>query len=608
MTRRLDTTVPAAAAVVVLTAVLGGGFAPWQRMVGGVALIVVWIIMAVEWRGGLEHSELVVLGLILWGVVSAAWGGAALLASKETIVAWVVAWTLWVVTRRGGVLGLALGSRILVVGAAAIAGSILVAAITTMTVRSAGAFENPNVAAAFLVPVMPMGFVLLKARSWLGWGWLSLVSAAVVLTGSRAGLLAAVVVAAFLLPRGRIRLWGVLTGTALAMATLGWRFFVQPDLLAWYRISIWQAVLKIWATRPVTGVGPGCLVEAAGAERILHADQIGMYQFVISLAESTPLAILVQLGVVGLILSSVAAASWWKGARRSGALDSVALRAATAAVVTLSLFHDFLTVDALLWWWAVALGCLEAEGRRAPGTSESTPVNGLRLAGVVVLIWLTMWGILSPALARWTSANGPVTPMVLERVRRIEPWYPDPAAAYVRELLTRDDRWSWVTAAEGLHWARYAVDVQPGLARRWADLGRVHTRILTDLGGTDFDVEAARDALERACELDPHLTWNWLERARLERVLGFDRQAVGFVRRALAEEPNTVRGWLMLSRLELEEGRLGEARQALEEARERALLIGRPGLTAYEDELLAAPVDQIEFLERALGGRQTEGS
>lgn len=609
MIRRSEASIPAAAAVMVLIAVLGGGFAPWQRMVVGVGLIVVWIVAAVEWRGRLERSELFASGLIFWGGVSAALVAAARLASKETIVAWVVAWALWVVSRRGGGLWLALGSRIVVFGAAAVAGSILLSAVSAMTVRSAGAFENPNIAAAFLVPVLPLGSFVFRARPRLGWGWVSLVSAAVVLTGSRAGLLAALVAAAMLLPRGRVRFLGVLIGAGAAAIALAWRFVSQPDLLAWHRISIWWAVLKIWATRPLTGVGPGCLVEAAGPERILHPDQVGRFQFVIGFSESTPLAILVQVGLVGCILAGLAAASWQLRARQSGTLDSAAVRAGLASAATLSLFHDFLTVEPVLWWWAVVVGILEAVVRpssesTAPGVAKA-PAAGVRLAGGLVMIWLTAWGLLSPALARWVSSRAPITPSTLDRVARIEPWYPEPAAVRIRDLLARSERWSWETAAEGLIWARFAVGVQPGLARRWADLGRVQTRVLTDLGGTDFDVEAARNALERACELDPHLPWNWLERARLERVLGFPRQALSFVRIALTEEPNTVRGWLMLSRLELEQGRVTEAREALGEARARADLAGRAGLTAYEDELLALPEDQVEDLERSLVGTRT---
>jgi hypothetical protein len=600
MVRRAEVAMPAAAAVVVLTAVLGGGFPPVQRLLIGTLLILVWVVVAVQWRGRLQTPELAVAGLIVWGAISAVWVGAAPLASKESIVAWVVALALWIVSRRGSGLARTVCAQVLAWGAAAVAAGVLVSAVAAASVRVGGPFENPNVAAAFLVPVIPLGIVVLRQQSWLRWGWLVLMSAAVVLTGSRAGLLAAVVIAAILLPRGRIRFLGVFAGGSLAVSALVWRFVSQPDLLAWHRVSIWWAALKIWATRPLTGVGPGCLVEAAGVERILHPDQLGRYQFVINFSESTPLAVMVQLGLVGVVLAALAAGLWLLCAKRSGALESAAFRAGMASVLTLSLFHDFLTVEPVLWWWAVVFGCFEAMSRRDSESTAALPAEGLRLAGAAAMVWLTAWGILSPALARWVSSVGPITKTVVERALRVEPWYPEPAARRVRDLLARTDPWSWETAAEALHWASFVVKIHPGMARRWADLGRVHIRVLTDLLGTGHDEKAAREALTRACELDPHLPWHWLERARVERILGSQDDALRFTRRALAEEPNTVRAWLMLSRLELERGRVDAAREALAGATTRATLIDRPGLTDYERELLALHHQQLKSLLREL--------
>ncbi len=99
-------------------------------------------------------------------------------------------------------------------------------------------------------------------------------------------------------------------------------------------------------------------MEAASAERILHADEIGRYQFVIGYAESTPLAILVQLGLVGAALAVLTVGVWLVATRRSGALSSRPVVAGLAAMVTLGLFHDILTIDPVLWWWAVLAGCL----------------------------------------------------------------------------------------------------------------------------------------------------------------------------------------------------------------------------------------------------------
>ncbi len=600
MARQAELALPAAAAAVVATAVLGGGFSPVQRLGLSLLLALVWLLAAVGWQGRLQKPELLLVGLIVWGAISAVWVGAAPLASKETITAWVAAWGLWIVSRRGGVRAQAVAAWILMLGAAVVAGAVLVAAVIAASVRVGGLFENPNLAAALLVPTLPLGLMALDKQPRLRLGWIILISAAVVVTGSRAGLLAAVVVVGVLLPRGRIRLAGVVAGTSVALGALAWRFISQPDLLAWHRVSIWWTVVKIWATRPLTGVGPGCLVEAAGAERILHPEQVGRYQFVISFSESTPLAILVQAGAVGLVLAALASGSWWFCARKSGALESTALGAGLASIVTLSLFHDFLTVDPVLWWWAVVLGCLEGPPRQPIEATGPAPPMGVRAAVSLAVVWLTAWGMTAPALARWMCSGVSVTKTLVERTLRVEPWYPEPAAHRVRGLLAQEDPWTWETAAEALHWARTATRVHPGLAQRWVAMAQVHTRVLTDLGGTDHDTQAARRALERACELDPHLPWHWLERARVERILGSQDGAVRFVGRALDEEPNTVRAWLMLSRLELEQGRVESAREALAEASARATLIDRHGLTDYERELLASPRSQLESLRREL--------
>ena len=601
MVRRADLGFLAAAVAATMTAVLGGGFSPAQRLVLGAVLVLVWLLAALDWQGGYERGEFLLVGFVVWATISAVWAGAAPLASKETITAWVVASALWMVSRRGDPQRVAMAAGILILGAVVVAGAVLIGAAATRSVRVGGVFENPNLAAAFIAPILPLGLTVLGRKPWLRWSWILLVVAAVVLTGSRAGLFALVVSVGVLLPRGRVRLAGVTAVAFVAVAALAWRFVSQPDLLAWHRISIWWTVIKIWATRPLTGVGPGCLVEAAGAERILHPDQVGRYQFVVSYSESTPLAIAVQVGAVGLILALLAAGSWWWSARRSGALESKALIAGSTSMITLGLFHDFLTVEPVLWWWAVVFGCSEAMSRAPVEGPSATALRSLRVVAALALTWVVAWGLLAPAAARLASSSGEVTTAEVKRTLRLEPWYPEPAVRRVRGLLAQGDAWSWTTAAEALHWVRRATDVHPGLARRWADLARVHLRVLTDLGGTDHDVEVARKALERACELDPHLPWHWLERARLERILGFRQDAAGFVRRALDEEPNTVRGWLMLSRLELERGRVDEARAALAQATERVGLISRPGLTNYERELLAAPTSQLQALERDLG-------
>ncbi len=602
MRRPTEYAVIAAALTVVSAAVLGGAFLPTPRVVIGIFFACVWLIAALEWTARPARDELLALGLIGWGVLSAAWVGAAPLASKETLTTWSIAWALWVVTRRGSPRCRAVALRILAVGGAVAAVAVVVTAVTRHSIRVGGLLDNPNVAAALLVPTLVVGMKTFgEDPKWKRMLWFGVVAAGIVLTGSRAGLLATIVAIAVMLPSGRLRRTGVISGVVVAALALGWRFISQPDLLAWHRVSIWWAVVRIWLTRPLTGVGPGSLVEAAGPERILHPDQVGRYQFVVSYAESTPLAVLVQLGLVGLLLAFAAVVMWSVDTRRSGALNAAPFRAGLASMVMLGLFHDFLTADPVLWWWAVIIGCFGTPRRVGAGASAFPAPLGARLAIGLAAVWLTAWGLVEPAVARRIWTSGDEVRVRAERALRAEPWYSEPASGRAREIVAQADPWTWESAAEALHWATLAVEVHPGLGRSWADLGRVHLRILTDLGGADHDVEAARQALARACELDPHLPWNWLERARLERILGNHREAVRLTRQALAEEPNTVRGWLMLSRLELEVGRIDAGREALTEAESRRVLLDRPGLNDYELELLFVPPTQLETLQTELG-------
>ena len=597
--RRADLTVPAAAAAVVLTVLVGGGFYPLPRMAVAMALVVVWVLASSRARGRLDGTEWLLAASVAWGVVSAIRVGSSPLAAKETLTIWITACLLFGICRRGDETSRRRALGILVTGAAVLAAAVVVEAFGE-GLRVGGLLENPNVAAGILVPILPIGWWVLERTPRWRWAWAGLVATGIVGTGSRAGLLAMVVVLGFVLPRGGLRLAGLLAGSVTAIGVVILRFVSQPDVLAWHRVSIWWAVIKIWLTRPLTGVGPGCLAEAASAERILHADEIGRYQFVVGYAESTPLAILVQLGLVGLVLSALAASAWLVAMRRSDALSSRPVVAVLAAMVTLGLFHDYLTIDPVLWWWAVLAGCMGSSIHPDKKEAPATRSGVLHWSMGFVMIWVTAWGMLTPAYARYVWVQGEPTTDHVVRTLRIEPWLSAAPAGRVQRLLDSPDAWSWLEAAEALSWARTAMATQPGLARRSADLGRVHMRILSDLGGTEHDVEAARNALDRACELDPHLPWNWLERARLERILGDHRKAVQLTRQALAEEPNTVRGWLMLSRLELELGRVDSARQALAEADRRRELADRPTLSDYERELLWASESELGSIREAL--------
>jgi len=101
-------------------------------------------------------------------------------------------------------------------------------------------------------------------------------------------------------------------------------------------------------------------------------------------------------------------------------------------------------------------------------------------------------------------------------------------------------------------------------------------------------------------KLEPHLPWYPYRWALFERALGETERAVSLTEHAVETEPNFVRGWLLLARLELDRGRVDAARKAFDRVqiiREDSL--NRLGLQYHRD-LVACPERQIEELRGIL--------
>jgi O-antigen ligase len=586
------------ASVVVMAAILGGAFFPGPRIVIGVLLAVSlgWAIAGT--RGRITLDEWMTFGFIGSAVVSAMVAAAAPLAARETVTVWIVAFGLFIVARRTAVNASRVALVVVTAGGVIVALGVVCEALGLGGIRVGGLLENPNVTASLLVASLPALLVIEGQQRWrLAVG--AVIALGVVLTGSRAGLLALLVSTALIVPRGRLRIFGLLAGGAGVAVVLIWRFVNQPDVLAWFRPAIWAAVLRLWADHPLLGVGPGGLVDAAGVERLLHADHVGQYQFLISYAESTPLALLVQTGMLGLSFAAAAILAWWRRVGQSHG-SSKSLVIALAVMAVMAAFHDLLTVDVVLYWWALCIGLMEAEGH-PPAAASDWPNHGKDRRAVIGLVFafIVLWGMVQPAWARWLWRSGTPAEALLARTTRAEPWFDAPLEWGMRGLLGRES-WNWTNAGEAISLGERAVRIHPGSARLWSVLGMVHARVVADLGPWPDSVEGARGAFARAVELEPLQPWAWLEWARLERNLGSTSEAHGLVRKSLEAEPHTVQARLFLARLELDRGNREAAREAYSKAAESARLRTLRGLSSYERELLGAPDWQFREIGQAL--------
>jgi hypothetical protein len=585
-------------AVVVAAVVVGGGaFTPLGQLTAAalLAAILAWWIGC--WRGSLDTAEWLALGVVLWGVVPVLVRPGHPLAAKEMLAAWLVAWLLWVAARRsGGVSG-----RWLLPVIAGASGVVAVAAIlecaAAQQLRMGGLYLNPNVAAALIVPVLPLVWrhgATTPPRWALG---LSVVLVAgTVATGSRAGLLALVIAIFFAMAPGRGRTIAVVVAAAAAAGLLSWRFLWRPDALAWHRLEIWRALMELTAAHPIVGVGPGWLEEATGTVRIAHAEPVARFRHIIGSAESTALGLIVRTGIVGGCLGLASLASWLRGAWREGAFADRGLRSMIAVVAVFGAFHDMLDQNVVLWWWAVLLGVAlpvsDAEGN--PQT-EAADSRAARWVTAVAAAGLVLWGLAQPAFARLLWFARPSSPELAQRVLRAEPWLAEAARWQTLDLLERPE-WSWRDAAEALYWSGLATRLRPTSHRLWSEYGVVNFRLVEDLGGWGDAVDRAREAFGRATEIEPHLAWHWLRWAQLERVLGELDRALELAGRAVEEEPNFVRGWLFVARLELDRGRGGAASAALDRALTAHDRARWRTLSDYERDLISLPTWQRDQL------------
>ncbi len=581
-----------AATVVGAAALWGGAFHPVAAAITGAALtgVLAWSVVRLP-RQAASRDEVLAAAFIAWGVLAAVLAGTAPLAAKETVGGWLAALLLWAGVRRSGSGARAAAAAVVALVTALLAVGVLLEWSVFAEPRVGGLLENPNVAAALLVTGV-LGALPSLGRRWLRAGLVMLAAVALVGTGSRAGLAAAAVALVVLLPAGRLRRGGAATAAAGVALLAWWRLASVPDPFAWHRPALWRAMLELASHHLLHGVGPGGLPDAAGVVRIAESNPVAVHQWLINYAESTPLAVLVALGLPGLLLAAAAVGAWLMRLRKLGA--SRWTWAGVGAVTTFALVHDQLEVGVVLWWWALVLGLLDVPW--APRPARPSRWRWLIAATAATAL---AWSLVQPAAVRlWWPPTHPDAAAVRAALR-CEPFFADAPRLLVERALL-EGRWRGPAAVDAAYWSERAVAARPGSAALWADEARVYTRIVRELGTWPGATARARRAWGEATAREPDLPWYWYDWALLERSLGDNARARALMQRAVLAEPHFVRGWLLLARLELDLGRMPAASTALARARASRRLVHGRLLTGYERDLLRLPRRQLRELEEAL--------
>lgn len=578
-------------AVGLMIAVVGVfGEVGWFVVYLGAGLVLGFSAMSLSWDVGLRVRgfEALLWIIVGWGMVAAVLNSGDIGASKATLASWGGALLIWAVMARAGGRGRRVVSSTLMW-----VGILLGFSLVAGFLDQPKLITNDNITAALIVSVIPLASGHIRS-TWRAGVAVGLMSVPVLLTGSRAGVLALVMITVLLWPKGRMRLWVFASVGLCGGVAVVWRLVSRPDSLAWHRWRIWGAILESIGDRPWFGIGAGGVAEAMGPYRLEHFTEVGRWGHVIGGAENMPLGLAVRVGVPALLLASVACGLWFIKSRRPASATAAVL----GAMAAMGLFHDFLSEPAVLWWWAAVMGLVTIRSPEVPGFNHrdrklARSFGALAVGGVVA------WALVQPAWAQWLWWNqGPSSERV-GTVIRAEPWFAEPMRWQIESLLA-ERQWMWAQASEALSWSDRQLEIRRGSAAAWGLHGKVNARIIDEFGAWPATIERARSGFARAAAIEPRLPWYPYDQALMERGLGNAEDALTLVKRSVELEPAFVRGWLLLARLELDRGRLGEAQAAFERGLGARQFGGTHAGIAYHHDLILCPEWQLQEIRRAL--------
>ncbi len=409
--------------------------------------------------------------------------------------------------------------------------------------RTFGTFYNPNVLAGYLLVIIPAAVVALtfagqQARereerprlALIAAGFVLLIpSVALLLTGSRAGLLGALLGGAVFVVAAptRLRLRWVLAA-AVALAALA---LVAPPIRArivsaatqshsaafrWYT---WVGTTQMVRARPLLGFGPGTFEHAypryaqAGFTRMAH---------------QTPLQIAAEAGLPALVLLVAAVGALVRpmilGLREGGAraIEVAAGLAAMAAVGLHNMADYTWFVPAVGLTLSAVAGLSLAAAREVPETERDAGGRAWTCWAGAALALVMLIGCLPGLRAQMLAERGRAE-MARQRYRM----------------------------AAG--WLRQAAEADPLDADILQDLGQA-----TAAWGPGGLARAVEVRL-RAAELNPLDAGNYLALSQLYRELDRQESALAAARRAIEVHPNCPRAHVVLAQVQEEAGMDEEA-------------------------------------------------
>ena len=507
------------------------------------------------------------------------------------------------------------------------------------TLRPSGTFFNPNFLAGYLVSIFLIVFgylcyarygrrhtAFVRTHAVLVSVLLGLFLLAIVLTGSRGGLLALFsgLALVLMLRFGRPALVPLVLLTTLAIMvpnrlTERWEAEHVKNPLGYARWQMWKSSVRAMVDNPL-GAGLGLYQYVYPRYALPVEGEIARYGKTAQTAHNEYLQMGVELGVaslavfcwgVGAITREVAAGLKTRMRRRHRGI-LIGVSGAVVAILAHAAVDSNLHEPSVAILLAVCVGIILSVPRLCKGGLEPLREIPIRSRPVGIALVLTTTGVLSLLVLKtglaWLAYESgaralerrdtPKAVTAFQAALTLDPgkalYHSSMAAARFHVFeRTHDQEAARASVAE----LQQAIGLNPLDGHLAGLLGYVYARMASPDRPSDSDDlprlawrRAALAAYQSAVELEPRNPFHYFELGRQYRSLGDPQRAEQTVRTAVELEPNFLPGREWLARLYLESGRTQAARLEYQEVLDRQRRFVGWKKDEYEERLLRADV------------------